>query len=52
VVDVHGSAPPGPNIVPGPQLAEARAGKGELADELDEAGIVGVGADGLANAGR
>lgn len=33
------------------QRAEARAREGELSDELDEARVVGVGADGLAVAG-
>src|ERR1039458_9952710 len=51
VVDPDRGALAGLNVVPGPQLPESVAGQGQLADELDEAGVVGIGSDGLAEAG-
>ncbi len=41
----------GLNVVPSPELPESFAGQGQFADELDEAGVVGIGPDGLAEAG-
>jgi hypothetical protein len=51
VMDAGRHALAGMDVVPGPELSEPFAGQGQFADELDEAGVVGIGSDGLAEAG-
>ncbi len=51
MVDLLGRAFARVHVVAGPEPAEPGAGQGELADQLDEAGIVRVGADGRAEPG-
>jgi hypothetical protein len=41
----------GLNVVAGPEPSESFAGQGQFAYELDEAGVVGIGSGGLAEAG-
>src|SRR5205085_1278713 len=41
----------GLNVVTCPELSEPFAGQRQLPDELDEAWVVGIGSDGLAEAG-
>ena len=50
VADAGGTAFAYLDVVACPELAEAGAGEGELAYELNEPGVVGVGANGLAEA--
>ncbi|CCB72564.1 protein of unknown function (plasmid) [Streptantibioticus cattleyicolor NRRL 8057 = DSM 46488] len=51
VVDADRGALAGVHVVAGPQAAEQGAGEGEFADQLDEPGVVRVGADRLAEPG-
>lgn len=51
VVEVHGHTLSRSDVVTSPQLAEAITGEGELSDQFDESRIVGIGADGFAEAG-
>lgn len=51
VVDVLGCAFARRDVVAGPDPAEAGAGEGEFTDELDDPGVVRVGADGLTEPG-
>ena len=51
VVERDGGAPVQANVVAGPQRPETLAGQRQLADELDEPWVVGVGADRLTEPG-
>src|SRR5699024_2795012 len=45
VVEGHGAAGEGLDVVPCPELAEPLAGQGELPDELDSTRVVGIASD-------